>query len=57
VSGGNDFISFCADRNVATEANLAFYIFQGVAGAPLPIPVGTYVLVEVRYEWVQWSSW
>jgi len=29
VSGDDGFGSFCAEQNVVTEANLAFYIFQG----------------------------
>ena len=34
VSGDNDFVLFCTDQNVVTEANLVFYIFQG--GGQLP---------------------
>ena len=42
MSGDNNFGSFCADQNVVTEANLAFYIFPGggVQVPPLPMPAG-----------------
>jgi len=45
MSGDNDFGSFCADQNVVTEANLAFYIFPGGCKCPLcrclQVPVRT----------------